>query len=70
VSIALLAAVINLNKRPYYIHWGVIQLSLANAIVILLMVVVFAIAVIVRLPGSGDAAQIEDERPADGEDRP
>jgi hypothetical protein len=46
----LLAALVNLNKRPYYIHWGVIQLSLANAIVIVLMVLVFAAAVLVPFP--------------------
>ena len=46
----MLAALVNLNKRPYYIHWGVIQLSAANAIVILLMIVVFAVAVLVPFP--------------------
>jgi len=46
----VLAALVNLNKRPYYIHWGVIQLSAANAIVILLMIVVFAVAVLVPFP--------------------
>ena len=46
----LLAALVNLNKRPYYIHWGVIQLSAANAVVILLMLVVFAAAVLVPFP--------------------
>ena len=45
-----LAALVNLNKRPYYIHWGVIQLSAANAIVIGLMIVVFAVAVLVPFP--------------------
>jgi hypothetical protein len=46
----LLAALVNLDKRPYYIHWGVIQLSLANAIVIVLMVLVFAAAVLLPFP--------------------
>jgi len=48
--IDLLSALVNLNKRPYYIHWGVVQLSLANFIVILLMIAVFTAAVIVPFP--------------------
>ncbi len=46
----MLAALINLNKRPYYIHWGVIQLSLGNLIVIILMLVVFVAALLVPFP--------------------
>ncbi len=46
----MLAALINLNKRPYYIHWGVIQLSLSNLIVIILMLVVFVAALVVPFP--------------------
>jgi len=48
--IDLFGALVNLNKRPYYIHWGVIQLSLANFIVIVLMIVVFAAAIVVPFP--------------------
>ena len=44
------AALVNLNKHPYYIHWGVIQISLANTIVIALMVLVFVLAVFVPFP--------------------
>jgi hypothetical protein len=50
VTGAFLAAAVNLNKPPYYIHWGVIQLSLANLIVIVLMLVVFVLALIVPFP--------------------
>jgi hypothetical protein len=46
----VLSAAVNLNKRPYYIHWGVIQISLANVIVIALMLVVFIVAVVVPFP--------------------
>jgi hypothetical protein len=45
-----LAALVNLNKRPYYIHWGVIQLSAANAVVILLMVIAFFAAILLPFP--------------------
>jgi ABC-type proline/glycine betaine transport system permease subunit len=43
----MLAALVNLNGTGHYIHWGFIQLSVANAIVIGLMVVVFVLAVLV-----------------------
>jgi hypothetical protein len=45
-----LAAVVNLNKKPYYIHWGVVRISLANAIVIGLMILVFVAAILVPFP--------------------
>ncbi len=44
------AALINLNKHPAYIHWGVIQLSTANLVVIGLMVAVFVLALVVPFP--------------------
>jgi hypothetical protein len=44
-----------------FVHWGVIQISLANLLVIVAMVVVFIAAVAIQLPdthtdegGSGD----------------
>ena len=40
-----------LNGRAHFLHWGVVQLSLTNLIVIVLMILVFAVAVLVRLPG-------------------
>jgi hypothetical protein len=46
----LIAAPVNLNKSPYYIHWGVVQISAANLIVIGLMVVVFALAILLPFP--------------------
>jgi hypothetical protein len=50
----LLAAAVNLNKRPYYIHWGVVQLSLANVIVIALMLVTFILAIAIPFPKGRD----------------
>jgi hypothetical protein len=46
----VLAAPINLNHRGHYMHWGVIQLSLANLIVIILMIVVFVLAMVLPFP--------------------
>jgi hypothetical protein len=50
----LWAAAVNLNKSPYYVRWGVIQLSLANVIVIVLMVVTFVLAVLLPFPRGRD----------------
>ena len=43
----MLGALVDLSKTGHYLHWGFIQLSVANAIVILTMVVVFALAVVI-----------------------
>jgi hypothetical protein len=40
-----------LNGPGYYIHWGFAQLSLANLVVIALMVLVFILALVVPFPG-------------------
>jgi hypothetical protein len=42
---------LDLNRPGYYIHWGFIQISLANLIVILLMIVVFVVALFAPFPG-------------------
>jgi hypothetical protein len=46
----LLAALINLNGNGHYIHWGFIQLSVANFVVILLMIAVFVLAILLPFP--------------------
>ncbi|HTZ43014.1 MAG TPA: hypothetical protein VMB79_04065 [Jatrophihabitans sp.] len=38
----------------YYLHWGVVQISLANFLVILLMVLVFVLALLLPFPGRHD----------------
>ncbi len=40
-----------MNHPGYYIHWGVIQISAANLIVIGLMLVVFLVALFAPFPG-------------------
>ncbi len=42
---------VDLNSPGYYIHWGFIQISLANLIVIALMIVVFVVALLAPFPG-------------------
>ena len=42
---------VGLNGTGYYIHWGFIQLSLANLLVIVLMAIVFFLALFLPFPG-------------------
>lgn len=50
-----------LGGHAHFVHWGVIQISLANLIVIILMLVVFALAVLVPFPhGSDDSESVND----------
>ena len=46
----LLGALINLNGSGRYIHWGFIQISVANFVVIIVMVIVFALAILLPFP--------------------
>jgi len=43
----LFGSLINLNHPGNYIHWGFIQMSYGNLIVIILMVVVFLAAILI-----------------------
>lgn len=45
-----MAAVVNLNHQGHYIHWGFIQISVANLVVIALMLLVFALALVLPFP--------------------
>ncbi len=56
-----------LNGHAHFVKWGVIQISLANLIVILLMLVVFGLAIYFRLPESHDDAD-PTEAPSDVRD--
>ena len=47
---SVLAAAIDLSGHPYYIHWGVIQISAANLLVIGLMLLVFFLAILLPFP--------------------
>jgi len=53
-----LAAPVDLNHPGYYVHWGVIQISAANLVVIGLMIILFALAILLPFPKDK-----HDERP-------
>jgi hypothetical protein len=43
---------INLNHPGRYVHWGVIQISVANLVLILIMIAIFAAAILLPFPGT------------------
>jgi hypothetical protein len=45
------AGVIPMDSPGPYLHWGVIQISAANLVVIILMIIVFAVALLAPFPG-------------------
>jgi hypothetical protein len=49
----MLAAVFNLNHPAHTVHWHFFTMSVSNVVVIVLMLVVFALAVLVPFPGVG-----------------
>jgi hypothetical protein len=50
----LLAAVVNLDGRPRYLHSGWFLISAANLAVIVAMIVVFALAIALPFPRDPD----------------
>lgn len=50
-----------LSRRAYFLHWGVVQISLTNFIIIVLMVVLFVLALVLPFPG-GKAVKREEDR--------
>jgi hypothetical protein len=48
----MLAAVFNLNHPAHTVDWNFIHLSVANVVVIGLMLIVFVIAILLPFPGA------------------
>ena len=49
--VAVVAAPVDLNHPGHYVHWGVIQVSVANLVVIGVMLVLFVVALLLPFPG-------------------
>jgi membrane protein YqaA with SNARE-associated domain len=47
-----MAAIFDLNHHATYVHWHFIELSVANLVVIVLMLVVFLAAILLPFPGT------------------
>ena len=46
-----------LSKPAYFLHWGVVQISLANFLVVVAMIVVFVLALVLPFPHGRQEAQ-------------
>jgi hypothetical protein len=51
-SAGVLGAVFNLNHPAHVVHWHFFQMSVSNIVVIVLMLVVFALAILLPFPGA------------------
>jgi hypothetical protein len=51
-----------LNGHAYFIHWGVVQIALANLIVIALMIVIFVLALVLPFPHGHDQDDTLEDR--------
>ena len=49
----MIAAIFNLNHPANTVHWHFFSMSVANVVVIVVMLVVFALAILVPFPGHG-----------------
>jgi hypothetical protein len=47
-----MGAIVNLNHPAHVVEWHFIQLSVANIVVIALMIVVFVLAIVLPFPGA------------------
>jgi hypothetical protein len=54
----MLAAVFNLNHPAHTVHWHFITLTVANVVVLVVMLIVFVVAILLPFPkhhAAGDA---------------
>jgi hypothetical protein len=51
----VMAAIFNLNHHAGYLHWHFITLSVPNLIVVVVMLLVFAAAILLPFPGHTDS---------------
>jgi hypothetical protein len=52
-SVPTMAAIFNLNHHASYAHWHFFEMSVSNVVVIVLMVIVFAVAILAPFPSHG-----------------
>lgn len=50
---SLVAVLIDLGGTGHYLHWGFIEISVANLVVIILMIVIFILAILLPFPRHG-----------------
>jgi hypothetical protein len=49
----VLAAIFNVGHRAHYVHWHFFRMSVANIVVIVLMILVFWLAILIPFPRRG-----------------
>ena len=49
----MIAAIFNLNHPAHTVHWHFFTMTVSNVVVILLMLVVFAVAILAPFPRHG-----------------
>jgi hypothetical protein len=64
-GVAMVAVSATVNAASRYLHWGVIQISLTNLLIIVVMIVVFVLALVIPFPR--DRADASEERSDDGD---
>ena len=52
MSPTVIAAIVNLNHTPHYVHWHFFQMSVPNVVVIGVMLLVFVLAIVLPFPGA------------------
>jgi hypothetical protein len=50
-----------MNAPAPYIHWGFILISLPNLVVILVMLLVFALAILLPFPHHGPQSRVDND---------
>jgi hypothetical protein len=58
----VLASVVNLDRPGHFIHWWVVQISVANLLVVASMVLVFVLALVVPFPKSDGREPVDGQR--------
>jgi hypothetical protein len=48
--VSMLGAIFNLDQPAHYVHWHFFQMSVANLLVVVLMIVVFVLAIALPFP--------------------
>ena len=61
---------VDLSTPGGYVHWSIFQVSVANLVLILVMVVIFGVALLVPFPGSPRARRRPGAEPSAGDSRP
>ena len=52
IPAGVLGAIVNLNHPAHTVDWSFVHLSVANVVVIVLMLVVFVLAIVLPFPGA------------------